>query len=203
MDFVITHSLIDSFLMTIIPLFVVIDPLGNIPFVIALSEGMSRSEHRKLTYLATAAAGILGLFFLVLGQFVLKVLSISVSAFAVAGGLILLVLSIHHMSTGRLVESTKEDLLAIVPIGTPITVGPAAITTLILLATQFPLYIVMVSFLLNMVLVFISLLLTDQIIRIMGKAGIKIFSRVAALLLAAIAVNMIIHGLQLAGILHA
>ena len=129
MKLVIPHSLTDSFLMTFIPLFVVIDPLGNIPFVIALSEGMNRGERRKLSYLATAAAGVLGLFFLVLGQYVLKVLNIYVSAFAVAGGLILLTLSVHHMTTGRLVESSKEDMLAIVPIGTPITVGPAAITT--------------------------------------------------------------------------
>jgi multiple antibiotic resistance protein len=196
---VLAHGWVDSLVMTFVPLFVVIDAVGNIPFIIALSEGLKVEERRKLIILATLVASAIGLGFLFLGRFLLNVLQIPVGAFAIAGGLVLLVLSLRHMTTGRLVETSKDDMVAVVPIGTPLTVGPATIATLLLLATQFPIYFVLISFLLNMVIVWISLLLANQIARLMGQAGIKVFSRVAALLLAAIAVGMFIRGLQLVG----
>jgi multiple antibiotic resistance protein len=201
MYFMAPHSWIDSLLMTFIPLFVVIDAVGNLPFVITLSEGLERKERTRLINIAIVTAIGVGLFFLFLGRLLLDLMGISVGAFAIAGGIILLVLSIQYMSTGRMVEVIKEEMVAVVPIGTPLTVGPAAITTLLLLATQFPLYWVLISFALNMGIVYITFVLTDQIVRILGKGGIKALSRVAALLLAAIAVNMMIRGLQMIGVL--
>jgi multiple antibiotic resistance protein len=88
-----------------------------------------------------------------------------------------------------------------VPIGTPLTVGPATITTLLLLGTQFRIWIVLISFLLNILIVWITFILSEQVMRILGKGGIKAFSRIAALLLAAIAVNMVLRGLTMLGIL--
>ncbi len=194
-------NLLQNFILTFVPLFIVIDALGNLPFVISLSEGMSKQERRKMIHLATVTATIVGLVFLFLGQFILKVLGISVGSFAIAGGLILLVLSIKYMTTGRMVEAIKEEMVAVVPIGTPLTVGPATITTLLLLATQFSLYMVLGSFALNMLLTWVIFLSSNQIARFMGEGGLKAVSRVFSLLLAAIAVNMIIHGLELAGLL--
>ncbi len=188
--------------MTFIPLFIVIDAIGNLPFVISLSEGMDPAERRKLINVATATAAILGLFFLFVGQGLLNVMGISVGAFAIAGGIILLILSVQYMGTGRMVEMVKEEMVAVVPIGTPLTVGPATVTTLLLLATQFPLYFVLISFILNLGIVYLIFLGSNQIVRVLGKAGIKAFSRVAALLLAAIAVNMIIRGLAMIGVLN-
>ena len=194
-------SLLQDFVLTFVPLFIVIDALGTLPFVISLSEGMSRQERRKIIHVATATAVIVGLVFLFLGQFILQVLGISVGSFAIAGGVILLVLSIKYMTTGRMVEAIKEEMVAVVPIGTPLTVGPATITTLLLLAMQFSLYLVLISFALNMLITWVIFLSSNQIVRFMGKGGLKAVSRVFSLLLAAIAVNMIIHGLELAGLL--
>jgi multiple antibiotic resistance protein len=200
---VLAHGWVDSLVMTFVPLFVVIDAVGNIPFVVALSEGLSRDDRRKLVNLASLAAAAIGLGFLFLGRFLLNVLAISVGAFAVAGGLVLLVLAFHHMTTGRLVDTSKEDVVAVVPIGTPLTVGPGTIATLLLLASQFPLQYVLISFLLNMFIVFITFVLADRIARIMGPTGIKVFSRIAAIFLGAIAVSMIIRGLQIIGVIPA
>lgn len=197
----IMDNLLQNFILTFVPLFIVIDALGNLPFVISLSEGMSREERRKIIHIATVTATIVGLVFLFLGQLILQVLDISVGSFAIAGGLILLILSIKYMTTGRMMEVIKEEMMAVVPIGTPLTVGPATITTLLLLATQFPLYMVLISFTLNMLISWAILLSSNQIVRFMGKGGLKAASRVFSLLLAAIAVNMIIHGLELAGLL--
>lgn len=198
----VSHSAWQSFVLTFIPLFIVIDAVGNLPFVITLSEGLDRKERSKLIKVATATAAIVGLFFLFVGQALLNVMGISVGAFAIAGGIVLLVLSVHYMTSGRMVEIVKEEMVAVVPIGTPLTVGPATVTTLLLLATQFHIYYVLISFLLNIGIVFITFLLSTQLVRILGQGGIKAFSRVAALLLAAIAVQMVLRGLELINVLH-
>lgn len=190
-------------MLTFVPLFIVVDTIGNVPFVVSLSEGLSRQERLKMVHTATITATIVGLVFLFLGQFVLRVMGISVGSFAIAGGIILLVLSVRFMTTGRMVEVIKEEMVAIVPIGTPLTVGPATITTLLLLAMQFSIYFVLISFLLNMLIVWVSFLASEQIVRFLGQGGIKAISRVASLLLAAIAVNMVIRGLAMLDILKA
>jgi multiple antibiotic resistance protein len=195
------NNWLQSFIWTFVPLFIVIDALGNLPFVVSLSEGMSTHERRKMIHVATMTATIVGLAFLFFGQFILNVLSISVGSFAIAGGIILLVLSIKYMTTGRMVEIIKEEMVAVVPIGTPLTVGPATITTLLLLAAQFPLYMVLLSFALNLLITWVIFLQSSYIVRFMGQSGLKAWSRVFSLLLAAIAVSMIIRGLSMVGIL--
>ncbi|MDP3879219.1 MAG: MarC family protein [Dehalococcoidales bacterium] len=192
---------LQDFVLTFVPLFIVIDALGNLPFVVSLSEGMSRRERHKMIRVAIITAAAVGLVFLFFGQFILRVMNISVGAFAIAGGLILLVLSIKYLATGRMVDVVKEELVAVVPIGTPLTVGPATITTLLLLAIQFPLYLVLISFALNMLITWGVFLLSNYIVRFMGQGGLQAVSKVFSLLLAAIAVSMIIRGLGLAGII--
>jgi len=101
------HDWIESFVLTFVPLFIVIDALGNLPFIISLSESMSKHERRKMVHIAIGTAAVVGLAFLFLGQFILKVMGISVGSFASAGGLILVVLSMMYMTTGRMVERVK------------------------------------------------------------------------------------------------
>jgi len=108
---------LQSFILTFVPLFIAIDALGNLPFIISLSEDMTRRERSKMLHIATATttAAIVGLAFLFFGQFILSVLGISVGSFAIAGGLILLVLSVKYMTTGRLVEVVRQEMIAVVP----------------------------------------------------------------------------------------
>jgi multiple antibiotic resistance protein len=192
---------LQDFVLTFVPLFIVIDALGNLPFVLSLSEEMTRQQRRRMIHVAIITATMVGLVFLFFGQLILKVMGISVGSFAIAGGLILLAFAIKYMTTGHMVEVIKEEMVAVVPIGTPLTVGPATITTLLLLATQFPLYIVLISFALNMIITWVIFLGVEQVARFLGQGGLKAISRVFSLLLAAIAVSMIIHGLELLGII--
>jgi multiple antibiotic resistance protein len=192
-----------DFVLTFIPLFIVIDAFGNLPFLISLSSDMTQPEKRRVVHLSVITATVVGLIFLFFGQFILTVLSISVGAFAIAGGLILLVLSIRYMSTGHMVEASREEMVAVVPIGTPLTVGPATITTLLLLAGpgDFPLYVVLISFAVNMAITWVIFLLSQKIASFMGHGGLTAVSRVFSLLLAAIGISMIMRGLDLTGIL--
>jgi multiple antibiotic resistance protein len=195
------NNSLQNFILTFVPLFIVIDALGILPFVISMSEDMSRQERRKMINVATITATIVGLVFLFFGQLILRAMSISVGSFAIAGGIILLALSIKHMTTGRMMELIKEEMVAVVPIGTPLTVGPATITTLLLLATQYPLYMVLLAFALNMLIAWAIFMVGEQIAHFLGQGGLKAVSRVFSLLLAAIAVTMIIHGLEMLNIL--
>jgi len=197
-----THTFWNDFVLTFVPLFIVLDAPGNLPMVFVLSQGMTGREKVKLINTATITAALVGLAFLFFGQFILKVMGISVGAFAVAGGMILMVLSIKYMTTGHMVDASREEMVAIVPIGTPLLTGPATITTLIFLNTQFPTYMVLLSFALNMIVAWLIFVAGDKIISFLGQGGIKAVSKVFSLLLAAIAVDLIIRGLNLLNILH-
>ena len=200
--------MLHNFVLTFVPLFIVIDAIGNLPFVISASEGMTSRERFKMINIAIFTAAIVGLAFLFLGQLILNAMGISFGSFAIAGGLILLALSIRYMITGHMVDSEekeKHELVGVVPIGTPLTVGPATITTLLLLVKQpneFPLYIVLISFALNLFVAWIICMGGNWIARFLGQGGIKAVSRVFSLLLAAIAVSMVIKGLEILGVLH-
>ncbi len=192
---------VNQFLLTFVPLFIVIDALGNLPIIISLSEDMTKFRRRKMIHIAAGTAAGVGLAFLFFGQFILNVMGISVGAFAISGGLILLILSSKYILTGRIVNAVKEEMVAVVPIGTPLLVGPATITTLLLLAGQFPIYIVLVSFVLNILIAWILLMLGNRIAGFMGIGGLRAVSNIFNLLLAAIAVTMILRGLQMVGLI--
>ena len=191
-----------DFVLTFVPLFIVIDAFGNIPFLVSVGEDLEPRQRRSVVHVAVLTATLVGLVFLFFGQFILNVLHIPVGSFAIAGGLILLILSIQHMITGHMVTAAREEMVAVVPIGTPLTVGPATITTLLLLALQFPLYTVLVAFVLNMIITWVVFLLGQRISRFLGRGGLRAVSRVFSLLLAALGVNMMLQGLDLVGIVH-
>jgi multiple antibiotic resistance protein len=190
-----------NFVLTFIPLFIVIDAFGNMPFVITMCQPVSRKVSHRLINIAVITAATVGLIFLFFGQFILEVLNISVGSFAIAGGVILVVLSIKYMTTGHMITVVQEELMAVVPIGTPLTAGPATITTLILLATQYPLYVTLISFAVNMIITWIVFRLSNQFSHFLGQGGIKAVSQVFNLLLAAIGVTMVLRGLEFTGII--
>jgi len=192
---------LQDFVMTFVPLFIVIDAFGSLPFLITAGEDVDKRQRRKIVHFAVLTATVVGLIFLFLGQFILNVMHIKVQEFAIAGGIILLVLSIKYMMTGHMVTVAKEELVAVVPIGTPLTVGPATIATLLLLAGQYPIYIVLISFIFNMLVTWVIFLLSQKIAGFLGPGGLTAISRVFSLLLAAIAVSMVIAGLDSLGII--
>jgi multiple antibiotic resistance protein len=190
------------FVLTFIPLFIVVDAIGNIPIIITLSEGMTQKQRSRVINIGVMTATIVGLIFLFFGKFILDVMGISQGAFTIAGGLILLVLSLRYLTLGRWMDIIKEEMIAIVPIGTPLIVGPATITTLLLLVTEFPLYVILLSLALNLLISWIAFFTANRISGFLGKGGLSAVSQVFNLLLVSIAVSMIIKGLDLSGIIH-
>lgn len=189
------------FTLGFVPLFIAIDALALPPVIISLSEGLTVRERTKMVHIAILTALLVGLAFLFLGRLILTLMGISVGAFAIAGGTILMVQSIHNMSTGRMIDAAKEEMVAVVPIGTPLLAGPATITTLLLLTSQMPLAVVLEAFVVNVLLAWLICLGSYRILKIMGQGGLRALSRVFSLLLASIAVSMILKGLAFIGII--
>ncbi|NLE95858.1 MAG: MarC family protein, partial [Dehalococcoidia bacterium] len=112
----------------------------------------------------------------------------------------LLVQSIRNMTYGRMVDAAKEEMVAIVPIGTPLLAGPATITTLLLLTSQIPLAVVLEAFIVNVIIAWVICLGSYRVLKVLGQGGVRAVSRVFSLLLASIAVSMILKGLAMSGI---
>ncbi len=185
--------------LTFIPLFVAIDPIGILPFVVSLTGEMTPQKRSKTIRQSMMAALTLGLVFIAIGKGVLLFLNIRMSDFLVAGGIILLVLAVRYLMTGKLVEfqpTLGDEMIAVVPLGTPLVVGPAVLTTLLLLTDKFHLWIVIVSFVLNLLLAWLVFSQADRMVRILRREGVGAISQIASLLLAAIAVMMIRQGLM-------
>lgn len=191
----------NSLLLTFIPLFIVIDAIGSVLYLIESSKQLPKKQQNKIAGVAVITAAIVGFAFLFFGRLILSAMSISIGAFAIAGGIILIVLSIGDLVTGEKIVLEKESLIAIVPLGTPLLAGPATITALLLLATQYHLYIVLIAFVLNLLLAWSIFVGRNLILRIMGRGGIRAISNVFNLLLAAIAVSYVLRGLTLLGII--
>jgi multiple antibiotic resistance protein len=189
------------FALGFVPLFIAIDAIALPPVIISLSEGLTVKARQRMVHVAILTALVVGLIFLLLGQLVLTLMGISVGSFAIAGGLILLVQSIRNMTIGRMLEASKEEMVAIVPIGTPLLAGPATITTLLLLAAEQPLSIVLAAFMANVVVAWLICLSSFRILKLLGQGGVRAVSRVFSLLLASIAVSMILKGLAMSGII--
>ncbi len=190
-------SFSQEFLLTAVPLFVAIDALGTVPILISITQGVSTADRNRIVHIAMFTASILALVFLFLGRWILQVLGISVGHFAVAGGTILGALALKDMLTGKFGEPVdKEEMVAIVPIGTPLIAGPATVTTLILLSTQYRWWVMLLSLAVNLLAAWVIFLQSGRMVALLGKGGVRAFSKVMSLLLAAIGVKMIFVGID-------
>jgi len=183
--------------LTFIPLFVAMDSVGNLPILIALTRDMTTSQRSGTVRSAMLTAFALGLGFIIIGKAVFQFLGIEVADFLVAGGIILLVLSIKDLVTGRMIEikdSSTAEAVGVVPLGTPLIAGPAVLTTLLLLIDQCLVVIVIGSFVINLVITWLLFRQCNRVVGFLGKNGVTAISKIVSLLLAAIAVKLIRQG---------
>lgn len=184
-----------NFPLTFIPLFIAMDPLGLLPFVVGILEPMAGKRRGTVIRMAVLTGTAIGVLFLALGRAVFNVLGIDISDFLIAGGAVLFVVSLRDLlSTAQPQPLAPDELLAVVPIGTPLLVGPATISLLILLSGLYPLWLVLTAFLFNIIVAWIILLLAHPIQKVLGVGGLRAFSKVASLLMAAIAVQLVRRG---------
>ncbi len=181
----------------IIALFMIVDPFGNIPIFIGLTEGLSQHQRRKVFRSATLTGFVLLLVFALTGQGILSFFHVSIYSFMIAGGILLLIIAVKLLVEGEWSRAGSSQDVSSVPIAVPLLVGPGAITATILNFQEFGLVITVISVVIVFLFVWIILRLADQIHLFLGKSGSSIIAKIMALLIAAIAVQYMLNGVNL------
>ncbi|WP_164658677.1 MarC family protein [Tropicibacter sp. Alg240-R139] len=187
-------------------LFVVIDPPGQAPIFMALTQDMDTRTRRGIAIRAClTAAGILAMF-AAFGEAVLGFVGISMPAFRVAGGVLLFLTAMDMLferRTKRREDRAEEEERAdpsVFPLGIPLIAGPGSIATMILLAGQHPgmtgLAMVIAVMLAVMAVVLALYLVSGPLARLLGKTGLNVVTRLLGMLLAALSVQFILSGLK-------
>ena len=183
-------------LLSFIPVFIAMDAVGTLPILLGLSETMVARERARMVRLAMLTALFLGLGFIALGKIVFLLMGIEVADFLVAGGLILFILATRELLTERRGEQVAADgeMIGVFPLGTPLIVGPAVLTTLLLLIDRYSIGAVVLSFIINLTITWLIFAQGNRIASFLGRSGLRAASKIAMLLLAAIAIMMIREG---------
>lgn len=199
---------VNSLLSDFILLFTIIDPIGSVPVFIAVSSRAPAALRTHIAVRATLIAAGTLLFFLVLGRPLLDVISIDLSAFRVAGGIILFLFAIDMIfgqskperEVGEVDRETALDL-AVYPLAIPSIAGPGSILAIIVLSDDATHGIVPQLTLGGMLLgvlaiVFVAMLAANRIQRLIGTVGASITSRIMGLIVAAIAAQSVLSGIR-------
>ncbi len=179
-----------------IALFVVIDPVGNVPVFIALTQKMEKTERVSVTKTAIITSAGLLFVFAVAGTQILSIFGITISSFMVAGGILLFIVSIELLTHGewKFAGAGAQGESGIVPLAFPLLAGPGAITAVIISFQTAGLIVTALSIMIVIGITYVVLRYTDKIYRLIGRRGSIIVTRVFAVLIAAIAVQFIVDG---------
>lgn len=184
------------FLLCFIPLFVAMDGPGVLPIFLNFTSGLSERARRRLVTQATLTAFAVAVIFLATGKILFRVLGIDEHDFRIGGGIVLLFIAIGDLMVSNLDSRrvTGDADFGVVPIGVPLIMGPAALTTSLILVDSYGTFMTSVALLANLLLIWLMFRYSNVVVRILGKNGSRAFAKVAALFLAAIACKMIRMG---------
>jgi len=178
-----------------IALFVIMDPIGNLPIIINLTKGMPLNEVRKNIDRAVFTAGVLLFIFLFLGIQIFDFFGIDLDSFQIAGGIVLLIIGIMYVfgASIRYVKHHSTDLT--VPIGTPLLTGPGVITTTIILVKENGIFVSVIAAFLTLLATWLILTHSSKLYKALGEHWANVISRIMGIILAAIAVKFITDGI--------
>lgn len=186
-------------------LWVVIDPIGTIPVFVAVTAGMEAAALRRTAFQAAGVAALVLGFFLVLGQFLIDALGISLPAFQIAGGLILFLFALTMIfgqpMNGSGAPEHGDGMPAIFPLAVPSIASPGAMLAIVLLTDNnrfsIPEQAVTAAVMLAVLAVaLVLMLLAAPILRVIRRSGAAIVSRVMGMVLAAVATDNVIEAVR-------
>ena len=197
--------MLEIFIQSFVVYFVVVDPLGNGPIFLSLTQSQNTKEKIQTSIEAVSIATIILISFSVIGKFILSYLSISLASFRIAGGLILFIIALEMLFNKRQerkeqIANEVKDKVSIFPLAIPILSGPAAITSIIVIMSDIGdniIYqIVSIASLISVMLITLVLfIIISKSGDFINKKIVNVFSRVIAIILAALSVQYIIDGL--------
>ncbi len=188
----------NSLLVSILMLFIVLDPIGNSPYFYILTRNYSSEARRKIISMSVSVAAFIMLFFAVLGDIIFELLDVTVDDFRIAAGIILLIYFIAILLEIDLgPKQVSEENIAVVPLAMPLLAGPAAISTVIYIKYVWGLEYALISTVVNLLVAYPILLAGNILAKYMGKNGSLVFEKLMAMIMAAFAVSMIREGLHM------
>ncbi len=187
----------DPLLISILMLFIVLDPIGNSPYFFLLTRDYPEEKRRQIITKSVLIALFVMLFFSILGDILFTILGVTVDDFRIAAGIILLIYFIATLLEIDIGPKPPLENLAVVPLAMPLLAGPAAISTVIYIKYTWGLSYAIVSTLINLVVAYPILLAGEMLLRYMGKNGSLVFEKLMAMIMASFAIAMIREGLHL------
>jgi multiple antibiotic resistance protein len=196
---IINPSLLSEVFVT---LFVIMDPPGTVPVFISLTAGQSRAVRKKAAWQAVLVAFGVIVVFAAFGQQILSNLGITLPALQCAGGLLLLLIALQLLTDqAEDPVQTKNVNIAFVPLGTPLMAGPGAIVATMVFVQRAhgslpDVVAIAVGIVLIHIVMWLTLRFSGGIMRVLGENGVLLVTRIAGLLLSAIAVQLIANAVS-------
>jgi multiple antibiotic resistance protein len=192
-----------------VSVFALVDPIGTLPFYVALTQGFPDADRREVVRRAVVVVGVILTLFALVGRFLFAAFGFSLGAFEIAGGMILFLVAYDmirgEMTRTKLSDSDRSEALArpddvaVVPLGIPLLAGPGAISTVMIYegntgGDPFAIAATFLAIAVTTALTFVILWYGASILRRVGPVGVGAIARVMGLLLAAVAVQFVLNG---------
>jgi len=186
-----------NILLAFIPIFVAVDAIGVLPLFVSFTDGLDQKRRAQVILQSMVTAICLATFFIFLGKAIFGFLGVTVGDFMIAGGAILFCIAINDIMNASKKRRLPVNEMGAVPLGTPLIVGPAVLTTSLMLISECGVFATLLSVVVNVLLAGLIFYYSSLFMRVLGRNGSKAVSKVASLLLAAIAVVMVRKGIML------
>jgi multiple antibiotic resistance protein len=206
---------IQYFIVALTSVFFLVDPFAALPAFLVIAGDADHHERRRLAIKASITCFIVLTSFALMGTLIFRFFGITLPAFEIAGGIILILMGLEmlqarrsatHETPGETLEGAAKDDAGIIPLGTPMLAGPGAISTVMVLMGPSPHWwhigIVLIAITITVLLSFLILSAAERVRHFLGETGIRILMRLMGLLLTAIAVQFIVNGLADLGVVH-
>jgi multiple antibiotic resistance protein len=201
-------------LLALSSIFFLVDPFAALPTFLAVTAGVDAPRRRKMAWKASVTALVVLSAFAVAGQYIFKMFGITLPAFEIAGGVILLLIGLDMLEAKRsptqesreeAAEAALKEDAGIVPLGIPMLAGPGAITSVMVLVgqaqTRWQMVAILVSIFITAAICYLVLGNSDRVARALGETGVRILVRIMGLLLVALAVQYFVNGMADLGVI--
>jgi len=206
-------SLFAFFVTAFVSLFVTLDPVGNVPIFLSITPHNSEAERTAMVTRAVLVVFVVLVVFALCGNLIFRFFGVTIEAFRIVAGLLLLKIAFDMMEAkpARVRHTPEEDAegvnredIAIIPLAIPLLSGPGTISNVVALTGQaaksssiLPMFgILLLAIALNVVIAFLALRSATPITRLLKETGMRVFTRVMGLILAAIAVQFVLTGIK-------
>ncbi len=190
------------FVVSTMQIFAILNPISVVPTFLSLTEGRDDEEVRRIVKVVSIAIFLMMLLFSALGKVILMVLGVTVTGLKIGGGIILTVLAVDMLQGMPRTKEVEEEELAVVPLATPLLMGPGTMTTILVLSTEYTTKygflaansVLFASAVLVTAATYLILMHSSKLRSLLGVNGLRGLARFMAIIVAAAAADMLTSG---------